>query len=1749
MFDPREALGTVLEFAGTTTDPERCTTMLRVIAHLRRVLDGAEAAILAAQHDGRTSSPGQVTAGLRSATGMSASEARRRATNAAALTAFPALGDALRSGDVSFAHAEAVTKAAAESQEATAALSGAEDALITAAKSMAADDYAKHVGTIVAAASSESSDAARAARQHRNRKLSAFPGDDGMQVIRTELPPVEGQEVVGTICHIARELWRSQSTAGAGGGGGGGGGRGPEPTDLVLTSSRRYTQLMADALVVMARRSIHGTWQNATASATASTAAPVVLIDWQTLFDELHPGTKAQLANGTPIPAATLRRLACEAGIIPAVLGSRGEILDLGIKARFASPAQRKALAIMWGGCAYPGCTAPAHYTQAHHITPYRPPYGPTDLINLVPLCTSHHHLIHDGGVTVTQPEPGHLIFTTPTGTVLHAWAKHPAPAPATRTTPPRTTCQPDESAKTRHSTRSPKPAATVPSGQSAPESSFPATIASWGPSQSASCGYSTPPASITIAQVTPPRSSDSAVRAWRRIVVTRRGVAWPRSGARIANDARPGTVPRVHADAGAITGARAVPRAGTAAGERGHDQEEEHHANEKTDRHETSQPRHSGRDLSEIKVVIEIRLVVLVIPRRPPTVTSGRPMGGRPAGRRRAGRSPRSGGRRSRGGGTRTRRGGHRSGRDLLEPLVVGGLAVRIAEHRPRLVDLAHHPLGPSLLRRRRAHVMVRVKVSSHGEIGGTNGSCVRRAAHAEGRVVVLDRRRHARASSHASSDNYSPGALCPMDRWRDDGSPGGHHGGRGTGLDRGRPSPRSTARLGQPFRCPAAHDSGRLAAPSPSPSPDSTGRVDIKLAVTTGQHDRTVDPGRPGDLGLGSCGAGCAGCELGHGHARAALDGLARNTAGSARRLAHSTARHDRAAHDCLASGRAPHDCVASGCAADTLARGVADGASVRAIATAGSSRPGSRSRVGLVVGVATVVVAALLGGLLYAARSGGDDSAIDRIDDALGSSDRDTDDDEGAGPGEDRETSDSGSDTETDVEPDSSEPLPIDDAVLVGTLDNGLTYYIRHNERPGDRVQLRLAVDAGSALEDPDQLGVAHFLEHMLFNGTEAYPENELISTLESFGSQFGADVNAYTSYDETVYQLGITDNDDDLVATAVDVLAQWAGHATIDPAQVEAERGVVIEEWRLRDLGLDSRLLQTYEDMLLGASPYGDREPIGVIEQLETMDAERVRRYYERWYRPDLMAVVVVGDVEVDVVEDLIEAAFGGLANPAEPANRPEPRVDPEAVERYVVSTDPEQTDGVAEIMFPGAFPQADTEAGVARTIADGIVLDAMAARLSADATRSVAPYRSTYPSGNAFVRDFDAPSFVVEADTAAIADSVNHVLVEIDRLRQHSLSEQELQRGIDSYTTGYEQAYRERETIQDLDFADRYVAHFLTGAAIPSENDRYNLGSRLLRNLEADDITASIDRLFGVDPAIVVFGPEADAALLPTADALAALVAASTGVTLEPRPDDAELGELMAAPEPVDVIEERNIVGFTNEPGRALTLANGVQVILYPTNISDDSITLVSSSPGGFSVIPDAWVAEAGLLTDIMFESGVGALDATALEQTLSDRFAYVEPTLTDVNEGFYGSSSTSDLETMLQLVHLYSTAPRIDDRAVETVVDDYRSIYGDLDTDPALAAQFALYSARYGADSRHRQVYVGPTSAELDTVTVEDAQALMADRFGDATGSVFALVGAFDMDEAEDLARRYLGTLPTGREETFADVEAAAPPG
>ncbi len=791
----------------------------------------------------------------------------------------------------------------------------------------------------------------------------------------------------------------------------------------------------------------------------------------------------------------------------------------------------------------------------------------------------------------------------------------------------------------------------------------------------------------------------------------------------------------------------------------------------------------------------------------------------------------------------------------------------------------------------------------------------------------------------------------------------------------------------------------------------------------------------------------------------------------------------------------------------------------------------------RTPLLVGAAVLVIVALVGAVLFATRDDGDDSAR---------SDDDTSDDESS------DEPDSGSDGDPDEDRDDvGIALPVDPETVTGVLDNGLTYFVRENDNPGGRVELRLAVNAGSALEADDQQGAAHFLEHMLFNGTETYPANELISTLESFGSQFGADVNAYTSYDETVYQLGLTDNTDDLVATAVDVLHQWATAATIDPAQVDLERGVVVEEWRLRDLGLDARTIQAYEDQLLAGSVYAEREPIGTIESIEALSADALRRFYDDWYRPDLMAVVVVGDIDAGDIEELIVETFADVApRNANPPERPETfPVDLAAIAAVAITTDAEQTSSFAELMYPTAIVAGTTVAALADDIAELVAFDVLGQRLSADADNGSAPYRDVFPAGNAFVRGFDAPSFIVEGNAELLGDSIGHAATEIERLRRFGVSTAELDRAQRSGRRLADQTLAQAESRQDVSLADQYVATWLLGTWVSDADDLHDIYVDLVDELTTADVDAAIGRLFGGPEAVAVFGPEADAALLPTVDGVVAALAAARDAELEPRAEGEVVEDLMEAPEPADVTDERSVIGFTADPGTELTLANGVRVFLYPTDIVDDVVVLYSESPGGYSVIPEDHVVEASLLYDFMLESGVGPFDQTALTQILSDRVVTVDPILSDVTEGFSGSAGTDDLETMLQLVHLYSTLPRVDERAVASVVESNRDFYTDPSSDPAFMAQLALYSARYGAESRHRTVLFGPTGPQLDTISATEAQTLAVDRFGDSTGAVFALVGDFDGDIATDLIRRYLGTLPTGRAETHADVEAAPPPG
>lgn len=724
----------------------------------------------------------------------------------------------------------------------------------------------------------------------------------------------------------------------------------------------------------------------------------------------------------------------------------------------------------------------------------------------------------------------------------------------------------------------------------------------------------------------------------------------------------------------------------------------------------------------------------------------------------------------------------------------------------------------------------------------------------------------------------------------------------------------------------------------------------------------------------------------------------------------------------------------------------------------------------------------------------------------------------------------------------------PVPVDPEVRVGRLANGLTYYLRRNTAPGGRAELRLAVDAGSVLEEDDQLGVAHFLEHMMFNGTARYPANDLIAVLESFGTEFGPDINAYTSFDETVYELGVPTDDPQVVATAVEVLREWAREATLDPGEVEAERGVVIEEWRQRDLGVDARIIQAYEDQLLAGSRYAEREPIGEISQLETMGADRLRRFYDTWYRPDLMAVVIAGDIDVDEMETLVETTFGDLPAPppADAPERPDIPMDLAAIEPVVVNLDAELPNAFAEIMYPLIVEPVATAADWNDQVAVGLATDMILTRLTNDAIRGEAPYLSVSPTGNAFVRPFDAPGLLVDADPADLAASIDHVLVEIERARRFGFSDAELERARSAARRRAQQAYDERASIQDVERADAYVANFLADAPIPGADDALALELGAIDTLSGDDVSAAIDDLLDTTTTVAVFGPESAAADLPTVEDVTAMVASAADADVEPRPEEAVVDTLMAPPEPAEVVERTTVPGLDAE---LLVLENGVRVITLTTDITEDRVVFGSTSPGGISLLPDDQVLEAGLVADLVVQSGAGALDQVALDQLVADQVVDVYPLLDETSEGFVGSASVDDLETLFQLVHLYATEPRVDQVAVDNLLGQIRPVVAAPDQYPGVAVSFALAELRYGTDSRQRTVFA-PSAAELDGFSTEDALAAFTDRYGDLDDSVFVFAGDIDHAAIEDLARRYLGTLPDTRpDETWRDLQADPPPG
>ena len=720
----------------------------------------------------------------------------------------------------------------------------------------------------------------------------------------------------------------------------------------------------------------------------------------------------------------------------------------------------------------------------------------------------------------------------------------------------------------------------------------------------------------------------------------------------------------------------------------------------------------------------------------------------------------------------------------------------------------------------------------------------------------------------------------------------------------------------------------------------------------------------------------------------------------------------------------------------------------------------------------------------------------------------------------------------------------PIPVDPAVRVGRLDNGLRYYLQHNENPDNRVVLRLALDVGSVVEDDDQLGVAHLVEHMAFNGTTHFPGNGVIAALERFGAQFGPHINAHTSFDETVYKLSIPTDDPAALDAGFQILADWAGGMTLDPVEVEKERGVVLEEWR-RAQGAGWRVQQQVIAAELGAQ-YAGRLPIGTEASLRTVTPEAVRRFVADWYRPERMSVVVVGDLDLDDAEARVRGGFAGLAR--QPDARPRLRGDIPAVpgQRIVVASDPEWTQ--SRVSLGRTFDDVErTDHGGARENAAAALLNRLFQDRMAERARAAdRPFQGAWMSEQRVTPDEAAREIGVSTRDGDALRGLEVLLEEWRRIGLHGFNPGELARARAAELAAWDERLRQQGDVESVDEAGELVRVALNGEYYTSLPYEHALMTHLLREVSLAEV-GELARgwLEGDSRLVEVIVPQTPAHPVPTEAEVAAVVARALASTPEALPDTAADGPLAPPPErPGAIVATERL-----DPGLGFvkwTLSNGVVVYHRRSTLEPGQISLQAFSPGGLSMADDADFHAAAAATALAAESGAGPYDAVTLGRRLAGKQVSAGVWVGAREEGARGSAATQDLETWMQLLWLRLTAPRSDADAFARWRGDAADQLAHRALDPETAFWDAQTRTLWGDDLRLRRW----EPADLDRITPSAADAFLRGRLADVTDWTFVFVG--DVDEAVlgDAVARWLGALPAaGRVEAAVDRGARRLPG
>jgi len=706
------------------------------------------------------------------------------------------------------------------------------------------------------------------------------------------------------------------------------------------------------------------------------------------------------------------------------------------------------------------------------------------------------------------------------------------------------------------------------------------------------------------------------------------------------------------------------------------------------------------------------------------------------------------------------------------------------------------------------------------------------------------------------------------------------------------------------------------------------------------------------------------------------------------------------------------------------------------------------------------------------------------------------------------------------------DLSAPLPLDPAVRTGTLPNGLTFFIRRNTLPEKRAALRLVVKAGSIDEADDQRGLAHLVEHMAFNGSAHFKSGELVDYLESIGSRFGPDVNAYTSFDETVYMLELPTDREEILGRGLDALSDFAGGISLDAAEIDRERGVVIEEWRGRQ-GAGTRMQDAQMRGLLGNSRYADRLPIGLPETLKAFPAERLRDFYRDFYRADRMALIAVGDFDPAEMEALIRKQFASLPA-APPAARRLYPVPPHADTRYVAVSDREAQGSSVTIVHKRPLQMVRTGADYRASFVRALAHSVASSRFAEIARRPDAPFLRASSGEEQLGHDVETFSVSARVNDGGIEQGLEALGQELARLRQHGFGDAEIERAKKDILAAYERAYNERDKSQTGGFASELVRHVLGGEPAPGIATELNLVRTFAPTITAAETSAVVrDLMTDGNRVVIAAFPAKDGIPATTEASLREALREGATASVEPWRDEVAGRALLSErPTPGTVRARREIpeIGVT-----VLTLSNGVEVWLKPTDFRNDQIAFTAYSRGGTSLAPPAEYLDASFSTSLVSIAGVGGLTPIDLGKVLAGQIANASAFMSTYTHGVSGGGTPRDLETALQLAYLHFTAPNRDAEAFDLLARRLEA---------SLANQAQSPGAAFGDRVRRLNTLdhysVRPMQPQdVGQLSAERMGAYYRARFHNAADFTFFFVGAFTEAQLTPLLTTYLASLPS----------------